>query len=154
MSSRAYSVNEEIAHSITHGVGALASVAGLTILVVFASLYGDAWHIVSASIYGATLIALYLASTLYHGVSRPNIKRVLQKHAIEPQAVRNLASTCRHISAIVSCIVTPYFSTSVFVYPATRVWLDSMSGLPPLNAATTLAPATWFLSLASLMFFV
>lgn len=57
---------EELANSLTHGLGLLLSVAALTLLVVFASLYGTAWHIVSFSIYGATLIILYLASTLYH----------------------------------------------------------------------------------------
>ena len=74
-----YSQNEEIAHSVTHGIGALLSVLGLAILVVYSSKYGDAWHIVSTSIYGATLIALYTSSTLYHAIKIPNIKRLLQK---------------------------------------------------------------------------
>ena len=74
-----YSAGEEIAHSVTHGIGLLLSVIGLATLVVYASLYGDAWHIVSSSIYGATLIALYSASTLYHAITTPDIKKVLQK---------------------------------------------------------------------------
>ncbi len=73
-----YSVAEEIAHAITHGVGFLLSVAALTILVVFASLHGDTWHIVSVSIYGSTLILLYTASTLYHALSAPHAKAVLR----------------------------------------------------------------------------
>lgn len=82
MSSRStpeYSVAEEIAHTITHGVGALLSIAGLAVLVAFASLNGDVWHIVSSSIYGATLIILYSASSLYHGVSHPRAKSILQQ---------------------------------------------------------------------------
>ena len=75
----AYSIKEEIAHSVTHGIGALLSVIGLATLVVNSSLYGDAWHIVSTSIYGLTLITLYTASTLYHAITVPDIKRVLQK---------------------------------------------------------------------------
>ena len=74
-----YSIKEEIAHSITHGIGALLSVIGLATLVVNSSRYGDAWHIVSTSIYGVTLIALYTASTLYHAVTVPDIKQVLRK---------------------------------------------------------------------------
>ncbi len=74
-----YSIREEIAHSITHGFGLLLSVVGLATLVVYSSLYGDAWHIVSSSIYGASLIVLYTSSTLYHAVTPTNLKRVLQK---------------------------------------------------------------------------
>ncbi len=77
-SSNFYSVGEEIANSIIHGVGAGLSIAGLTILVVLGALYGNAWHIVSFSIYGSALILLYLASTLYHSFQKPKIKRVFK----------------------------------------------------------------------------
>ncbi|MEJ2426385.1 MAG: hemolysin III family protein [Candidatus Thiodiazotropha sp.] len=73
-----YSLGEEIAHAITHGIGILLSVAGLALLVTFASLYGNVWHVVSCSIYGATLILMYTASTLYHSIPMPRAKRVLQ----------------------------------------------------------------------------
>ncbi len=76
--TRRYSVAEEIAHAITHGVGLLLSIAGLVILVVFASWRGDAWHIVSVSIYGATLVLLYTASTFYHALTRPGAKGVFR----------------------------------------------------------------------------
>jgi hemolysin III len=46
---------------------------------VFASQHGDAWHVTSCSIYGATLIMLSTASTLYHGVTQPKIKQVLRR---------------------------------------------------------------------------
>ena len=74
-----YRITEEIAHAVTHGVGALLSIAGLTVLVAFASLYGDAWHIVGISIYGVTLILLFTASTLYHSISHARAKQVLQR---------------------------------------------------------------------------
>jgi hemolysin III len=77
--SSSYSVGEEIAHTITHGIGALLSIAGLVVLVVFASQNGDVWHIVSSSVYGATLIVLYSASSLYHGVTHPKAKGILQQ---------------------------------------------------------------------------
>ena len=68
---------EETAHAITHGVGLLLSIAALVILVVFASLRGDAWHVVSVSIYGTTLILLYAASTAYHALPSSRAKAVL-----------------------------------------------------------------------------
>lgn len=74
-----YSLKEEIAHSVTHGIGVLLSVIGLAVLVVYSSQYGDAWHVVSSGIYGATLIVLYTSSTLYHAVTLPDLKRFLQK---------------------------------------------------------------------------
>jgi hemolysin III len=73
-----YTLVEEIVHAITHGVGLLLSMAALVILVVLASLYGDAWHIVSVSIYGSTLVLLYAASTFYHALPMPRAKGVLQ----------------------------------------------------------------------------
>lgn len=72
------SLGEEIASSITHGLGTGLSVAGLTVLVVLAALYGDVWQIVAFSIYGSTLIVLYLASTLYHSFQNPRAKRVFR----------------------------------------------------------------------------
>ncbi|MBC8278221.1 MAG: hemolysin III family protein [FCB group bacterium] len=69
------SPGEEIANSVTHGIGAALSVAALVILVVFGAKQGDAWRVVSFSIYGSALIALYLASTLYHAFRNPQIKR-------------------------------------------------------------------------------
>ncbi|MBR56829.1 MAG: hemolysin III [Myxococcales bacterium] len=78
-SAARYSVGEEIAHTITHGLGALLSIVGLVFLVQFSSRYGNAWHIVSCSIYGATLILCYTASTLYHGVPIPRLKPLLQQ---------------------------------------------------------------------------
>lgn len=78
VSTRLYSLREEIANSITHGIGAGLSVVGLTLLVVLAGRYGDVYQIVSFSVYGATLVILYTASTLYHSFQRPRVKRVFQ----------------------------------------------------------------------------
>ncbi len=75
-----YSVGEEIAHSVTHGVGVVVAIAGLAVLVAFAALKGNAWHIVSCSVYGATLVLAYTASTIYHAIptSLARTKRVLR----------------------------------------------------------------------------
>ncbi len=73
-----YSLAEEIANSITHGIGALLSIVGLVVLVHLAATHGDVWHIVSSSIFGATLILLYLSSTLYHSITAVRAKVVLR----------------------------------------------------------------------------
>lgn len=73
-----YSLAEEIANSVTHGVGALLAIAGLGVLCAFATLNGDVWHIVSSSIYAATLILCFGASTLYHSITHPRAKEVLR----------------------------------------------------------------------------
>lgn len=71
---KTYSLGEEIANSLIHALGAALGVAGLVVLVVLAAGQGDAWRVVSFAIYGSTLIILYLASALYHGISHPRIK--------------------------------------------------------------------------------
>jgi hemolysin III len=74
-----YTLGEEIAHAITHGIGIPLSIAALVLLVTFSSLYGDAWQITSSAIYGVTLVILYTASTLYHGIPHAQAKPILQK---------------------------------------------------------------------------
>jgi hemolysin III len=76
--TRINSIGEEIMNGVTHGIGAALSIAGLTILVVLAVMSGNVRQIVSFSIYGASLIILYLASTLYHSFQKPAVKRVLK----------------------------------------------------------------------------
>jgi len=74
-----YPLREEIANSITHGLGTLLSIAGLVLLIVLACRHGNAWHVVSFTIFGSTLVLLYLASTLYHSMVRPAVKNVLAR---------------------------------------------------------------------------
>jgi len=73
-----YSLNEEIANGITHGIGIILAIAALGVLTAFAGIYGNAWHMVSVSVYGTTLILLYTASTLYHSIQNPRAKRIFQ----------------------------------------------------------------------------
>ena len=73
-----YSLAEEIANSVTHGIGLILAVAGLGILTAFSARFGDVWHVVSSSIYAATLILLYTTSTLYHSIGHPTAKQVLR----------------------------------------------------------------------------
>lgn len=73
-----YTRGEEIANAVTHGVGALLAAAALSLLVVLASIYGNVWAVVSFSVYGATLILLYLFSTLYHSFQNPKVKQIFR----------------------------------------------------------------------------
>ncbi|MFI5400059.1 MAG: hemolysin III family protein [SAR324 cluster bacterium] len=71
-------IAEDLASSITGGLGWVASTGGLAVLVAFASVFSNAWEVVACSVYGATLILAYSATTLYHAVSWPPAKRVFR----------------------------------------------------------------------------
>jgi hemolysin III len=73
-----FTIEEEIWNGITHGIGTGLAIAGLTTLVVLASIYGNTLHLISFSIYGGTLVLLYLASTLYHSIQIPKAKQILR----------------------------------------------------------------------------
>ncbi|KHD35960.1 hemolysin D [Clostridium acetobutylicum] len=73
-----YTKGEEIANAITHLVGAALAIAAIVILVVFAARNGNAWYVVSYSIYGACLFILYLFSTLYHSIFNKRAKKVFR----------------------------------------------------------------------------
>jgi hemolysin III len=71
-----YTVGEDIANSITHGIGALLSIAGTAFLIAQAVQRGGARHIASLAVYGATLILLHISSTLYHAIRAPRARKV------------------------------------------------------------------------------
>ena len=73
-----FTTGEEIAHSVTHGIGALLSVAGLVLLIVRAVGTGDPWRVVSFTIFGVTMVLLYTASTIYHALTPPRAKNVFK----------------------------------------------------------------------------
>ena len=76
--TKLYSFGEEVAHVITHGLGAVLSIAGLTVLVARAAMYGNAWHITASAIFGASLVMMYAASALFHGIQYPRAKHILR----------------------------------------------------------------------------
>lgn len=73
-----YSVAEEWLNSLSHGIGFLLSILGLVAMIVVASKYSSAQSITAVSIYGASLILLFLASTLYHSFQSKNLKKKLK----------------------------------------------------------------------------
>ncbi len=74
-----YTLGEEIAHSVSHGIGAVLSLAALVTLLVLAIYRGTLWHVVSFAVYGVSLLLVYLASTLYHGLQKPRLRPFLRK---------------------------------------------------------------------------
>jgi len=67
---------EESVNALTHGVGLLLSIAGLSLLVTLASFTGNPWYIVGSAIFGSTLVMVYTGSTLYHASRSTRRKRV------------------------------------------------------------------------------
>ena len=72
--TKRYTLGEEIFNSVSHGVGGLLGVAGTAVLIVLAALRADAWAVVSAAVYGFSLILLYTMSTLYHAITNRRAK--------------------------------------------------------------------------------
>ncbi|MDQ0160072.1 PAQR family membrane homeostasis protein TrhA [Alkalibacillus salilacus] len=72
--SYTFTPKEEKVNAITHGLGALLSLAGLVILIVYASLNGNVWQVVSVTIYGATMLIMYLSSTIVHSLKEGKAK--------------------------------------------------------------------------------
>ncbi|MDX1413277.1 MAG: hemolysin III family protein [Candidatus Promineifilaceae bacterium] len=74
-----YTFGEELANSVTHGIGAVLAVAGMVALVALGFIYGDRWRVIGFTVYGLSLIILYSASTLYHGVQQPQAKKIFRR---------------------------------------------------------------------------
>lgn len=72
------SVVEEIANTVTHGVGALFSVAGLVVMILLAMVNPSPYSVVGACVFGSMLVLLYLVSALYHGAAHGKAKRILK----------------------------------------------------------------------------
>lgn len=72
------SYEEELVNAVLHGIGLGLAIAAAGVLIVMAYLYGDASHVISYSIYGSTLIILYLSSTLYHSFRQGKVKYIFR----------------------------------------------------------------------------
>ena len=70
---------EEIANSISHGLGLALSVVGFTVLIFLASQSGDPWRLTAYIVYGTSLTTLYLFSTLYHGLTHSRTKAIFRR---------------------------------------------------------------------------
>jgi len=68
----------ELLNSLTHGFGAVLAIAALVVMVVFAALEGTARHVVGVTLFGSTLVLLYMISMLYHAFRGPRVKKVFR----------------------------------------------------------------------------
>ncbi len=73
-----FSRGEEIANAITHGIGTILSIIGLTLLIVFSVQFGNVWHVVSFTVYGTTMLLLYTSSTLVHSFPHGRVKDLFE----------------------------------------------------------------------------
>lgn len=78
MKTYTYSKKEEIYHAITHGIGAILSIAGLVLLIVYSSFSGNPWKIVSVTIFGTTMLLMYVSSTIVHSLPDGKCKDIFQ----------------------------------------------------------------------------
>jgi hemolysin III len=77
--SRSYTVKEEVLSSIVHGIGIVLGVVSLTLLVTLSAVYANVWAVISTAVFGASIILLYTASTVYHAIPNPVVKTKLKK---------------------------------------------------------------------------
>lgn len=74
-----YRLGEEIANAVAHGLGAAAAIVALTLMIVKAMPTLDGWQIAGVAVYGASLVLLFLCSTLYHSFSHPRARAVFKR---------------------------------------------------------------------------
>ncbi|WP_348673834.1 hemolysin III family protein [uncultured Abyssibacter sp.] len=129
-----YSVGEEIAHTITHGLGAVLGIGGLAVLVGFAVPTGDVKLLVGCSVFGATLIVTYTASALYHGIPHETAKPVLK--AIDHASIYLLIAGTYPPFAL--SVLTPPWGWSLFAV----VW--SLAAVGVIFKVFTAGRYDWF----------
>src|SRR5690625_6034019 len=78
METYTFTKKEEIAHAITHGIGALLSIAALVVLIVFSTLNGDTLQVISGIVFGTTMLFMYLSSTIVHSLPEGKWKDIFQ----------------------------------------------------------------------------
>ncbi|HEX7119204.1 MAG TPA: hemolysin III family protein [Longimicrobiales bacterium] len=115
-------IAEDIANSVTHGVGLGLSLAGFAVLLVLASDHGSARLLISCGVYGASLVGLYAASTLYHSFREPRLKHLLR-----------IVDHCA-IYLLIAGTYTPFLMVNLDHTPAApvllgTVWLLALAGI-------------------------
>ncbi len=78
LTEHTYSIGEEIANALIHGIGALLSVAAMTMMIMTSVQLDDNWKLASSIVYGLSLVILFTSSTLYHSFQPESVKRLFQ----------------------------------------------------------------------------
>ncbi|MFP5430625.1 MAG: PAQR family membrane homeostasis protein TrhA [Gammaproteobacteria bacterium] len=79
LNPQGYTLGEEIANAITHGLGTAAAIVALTLMIVKALPALSGWQMAGIAVYGGSMISLFLSSTLYHSLTHPPTKAVLKR---------------------------------------------------------------------------
>ena len=114
-------VLEEIANSISHGLGFILSIVALTFLVVYSCKDNDPWKIIAFSIYGSSLTILYLISTLYHSLTQSRIKAIFRR--LDHAAIYLL------IAGTYTPVILISLRTTWVIYLLPIVWLMAFIGI-------------------------
>ena len=112
---------EEIANTITHGLGLILSVVALTILLVYAYREGDPWKITAFAIYGSSLTILYLISTLYHSFTQSRVKAIFRR--LDHAAIYLL------IAGTYTPVILISLRTTWVIYLLPVVWIMAIIGV-------------------------
>jgi hemolysin III len=112
---------EEIANSITHGIGLCLSILGLVILLTYFNQNEDPWKLISFSIYGICLIILYLSSTIYHALTHHKTKAIFKQ--IDHSAIYLLiAGTYTPVT-----LISLRESWAIYLLPI--IWIMAITGI-------------------------
>lgn len=79
LNPQGYTLGEEIANAVTHGLGTAAAIVALTLMIVKALPALSGWQMAGIAVYGGSMISLFLSSTLYHSLTHPSAKAVLKR---------------------------------------------------------------------------
>lgn len=125
-----YTKGEEIANAITHGIGAILAIAGAISLIIVSSFSRDPYKIVSFTIYGLSLIIMYLGSTLYHSIPNKKAKKVFRiiDHSsiyllIAGSYTPFMLTTLRSRRAAIVILITIWVLTVIGIV-CKSIWLD------------------------------
>lgn len=130
-----YTKGEEIANAITHGIGAILAIVGAISLIIVSSFSRDSYKIVSFTIYGLSLIIMYLGSTLYHSIPNKKAKKVFR--IIDHSSIYLLISgsytpfmltILRSSNAAIVILITIWILTLIGIV-CKSIWLDKFEKL-------------------------
>ena len=116
-----YTLKEEIANGVTHGLGVLFGIASLIVLLVLSIRKGNTMSIVAFSIYGACLILMYLSSTLYHSITNEKAKQILR--------VFDHSSIFLFIAGTYTPIILLTMTGNLRVGILSAIWIIAVSGV-------------------------
>ena len=116
-----YNVVEEVFNSLTHGLGAVLGAFGLVLMLLSALQHDSRTYVVSAVIYGLSIVFLFLASTLYHAIPNPSAKRVFK--TIDHSAIYLL------IAGTYTPILLVTFSDTFGVVMMVVIWTLAVAGV-------------------------